>query len=148
MNSSKIKILIANSDHDDAELWVTCLKEIIPNFDIIRATDGVQCLRYLKTISSPDLVFLDLNLPLKNGIECLRDIRNEELLKDTPIIVYASSKNIRDIDAAYKFGARFYLVKPDTFGKFIKLLKSVFTLLGESVRKQLDKTNFVIRLIE
>ncbi len=144
MNKSKINMLIAGSDADETQLLVKILLEIIPEFKYITAKNGIECIDALKNKDKPDLVFLDLNLPLKNGIECLRDIGNHDLLPNTPIIVHSPSHNLKDVDAAYAYGARAFLVKPGSFSKLCQLLKIVFKKLGEPLKQQFDRAHFVI----
>jgi CheY-like chemotaxis protein len=144
MNKSKINILIADDDSDNVQMLVEVLTEIIPGFEFFRVKNGLECIYNLKSADKPDIIFLDLNIPLKSGIECLRDIKNQGLLPDTPVIVYSTSHNIKDIDAAYKYGARGYLVKPDSYGKLKQLIKIILKKLGEPLKRELEKANFVI----
>jgi DNA-binding NarL/FixJ family response regulator len=145
MNNSTIKILIADDDVNDAALLKEAIKDILPSANCIHVPDGVAALNYIKTNFEPDLVFLDLNMPLKNGINCLKDIFNLELLPDTPIVIYSTSKNIKDIDEAYKYGASFYIIKPTPFKELSKLIKLAITLLGKPKSERVDKANFVLR---
>lgn len=144
MNKSKVNILVADDDEDGIQMLTEVLSEIIPVFVLNKAKNGIEFLSTLKTIDKPDLVFLDLNMPLKNGIACLGDISNSILLPDTPVIVYSTSRNSEEIDIAYKFGARFYLVKPCSYTTLLRLLKIVFNKLGEPLRQQLQKANFLV----
>ena len=144
MNKSKINLLIAGSNVYETQLLVSVLLEIIPEFTYAIAENGIECITNLKNKNKPDIVFLDLHLPLKNGIECLKDIDHQELLRDTPIIIHSFSHNRKDVDAAYAYGARAFLVNPNSFSKLFQLVKVVFKKLGEPLKQQFDRAHFVI----
>jgi CheY-like chemotaxis protein len=143
MNTT-MKILVCDDDADDREILESVLMDAMGNVEFIEAADGVECLRLLKDGLKPDLAFIDLNMPLKNGIECLRDIQNEHLVADTPFVVYSTSQNLKDINAASNYGARFYVVKPVSLSTLQQILQHLFTMLQNPATEQYDKNNFVI----
>jgi DNA-binding NtrC family response regulator len=145
MNRSTINILIADDDKDDALLLTEAVHDILPSANCIHVLDGIAALRHIKTNVEPDLVFLDLNMPLKNGLNCLKDISNLDLLPDTPIVIYSTSRNIRDIDESYKYGASFYIIKPASFRELCKIIKLAITLLGKPKSERVEKSNFVLK---
>ena len=142
--NSKIKILIADDDQDDKDMICEGLSEVFSNFQVETASDGVECLRALKNGCNPDLVFLDLNMPLKNGLECLQDIHNNEYLKNTPIVIYSTSQNLTDIEKASELGDRFYMIKPTTVSTLQQLLRHVLNMLGRPQKEQKLSANFVV----
>lgn len=145
MNISSINILIADDDKDDALLLTEALGDVLPSSNCIHTVDGIAALRFIKTNPSPDLVFLDLNMPLKNGLNCLKDISNLDLLPNTPIIIYSTSRNIKDIDEAYKYGAKFYIVKPASFNELKRIIKRAITILGKPITERVGKSDFVLQ---
>ncbi|MCW3078945.1 response regulator [Segetibacter sp.] len=145
MQDSRINILIADDDKDDALLLTEAILDILPSGQCTHVIDGIAALRHIKTSVEPDLVFLDLNMPLKNGINCLKDIFNLDLLPNTPIIIYSTSKNMKDIDDAYTYGASFYIVKPASFRELCKIIKLAITILGKPKSERVEKSNFVLR---
>ena len=145
MNTSKINIIVVDDDSEDQMVLKESLLEVIPNFEFSTFFNGNDCLKLLKNGSQPDLIFMDLTMPFKSGLECLREIYNENLVSDTPIIVYSRSHHLKDISSASEFGARFFLVKPDSQKSLTLLLKHIIYLLGRSKTEQLNKSNFVVR---
>jgi CheY-like chemotaxis protein len=137
-------ILIAEDDKDDVALLTEALQIIFPDSNIVGVPDGIAAIRYIKTSSPPDLVFLDLNMPLKNGLSCLRDIYNLELLTGTPIIIYSTSHNIKDIDEAYKHNAAFYIIKPASFKHLCEIIRAAIGLLQNPSFERVEKQNFVL----
>src|SRR4051812_19054044 len=109
MNTSSVNILIADDDRDDALMLTEALQDNLPSCNCIHTRDGNSALRCIKNEATPDIVFLDLNMPLKNGIHCLKDIHHLNLLPATPVIIYSTSQNIKDIKVADEYGAAFYI---------------------------------------
>ncbi len=144
MNHSSINILIASGDPNDASQLTEALKNILPSCQPIFTTDGIAALRYIKTNAPPDIVFLDLNMPFKNGINCLKDIYNLNLLPGIPIIIYSTSNNIKDIDEAYKHNAAFYIIKPPSFKVLREIIQRALTILVKPSTRRVDKVNFVL----
>jgi CheY-like chemotaxis protein len=141
----KMKIFLAEDDDSDYQLFANALAETLPEFSMHRVTDGLDCLFELKQGEVPDVIFLDLNMPLKSGIDCLKAIGNISDLSDVPVIIYSVSHNIKDIDAAYKLGAAYYLVKPATHQATVQMLKHLFRLLKQPKINYVLKSDFVIR---
>jgi len=104
-------ISLADDDKDHALLFTHILKKEFPHVQISCVTDGDQLIQFLH-ISQTDLLFLDLNMPCKDGYECLQEIRTDPFLQDLPIIVYSSSAHLSDIQKSFIHRADFYLVKP------------------------------------
>lgn len=74
------------------------------------------------------MIFLDLNMPVKNGVECLKEIRNDKKLDWLPIIVYTTSDSPADIEACFELHANLYVVKPTSFENIIKTLKKIIAI--------------------
>lgn len=99
------------------------------------ASDGVEALRMLRDGSVPParrLVLLDINMPRMNGIEFLRELRADEALRSTPVVVLTTSSADEDKMNAYELNVAGYLVKPVTFNTFVEVmatLNSYWTLV-------------------
>lgn len=142
--NSFINILFADDDDDDTYFLIEALKEVLSAFNSYMVTDGLALLRHLKTQEPPDLIFIDLNMPLKNGIECLKYIREQSALSNIPVIIYSTSYNIKEIDICYHAGARFYIVKPLTLKALVQLLEQLFFRLGQPLKDYRSKSSFVL----
>jgi len=120
-------ILLADDDRDHILLFQRVIKKLYPEIEVSSVTDGEQLIQFLH-LNRTDLVFLDLNMPCKNGYECLQEIRRDILLRDLPIIVYSSSAHLSDIQRSFLHNADFYLVKPfqtDHLKKALEIILSV-----------------------
>ncbi len=115
MNSQINHILVADDDTDDLELFQSAIDESCAHISLTTATDGEILLNLLDNISKPDAIFLDLNMPRKNGKECLVEIRNKSEFKDVPVIIFSTSNQPAEINFCMTNGANHYITKPQTF---------------------------------
>lgn len=121
-------ILFSDDDTDDALLFTQAADLMTSSILLSFAEDGEQLMRYLSKEMLPDMIFLDLNMPVKNGVECLREIRADHKLDWLPVIIYTTSDNPKDIDTCYNLRANLYVVKPTSFENIIKTLKKVINM--------------------
>jgi CheY-like chemotaxis protein len=144
MNRTIENVLIVDDDKDDG-LWLAeVMRDFLATCKCHLERDGIAALRYIKNNPAPDVVFLDLNMPLKNGLECLRDIQNNNLLPGTPIIIYSTSNNLKDIDLAYKYNAMCYIVKPTSTKQLKLFVNHVLTVISITNGEKVDKSDFVL----
>jgi len=120
-------ILLADDDNDHAVLFGRIIKEEYPAITISYVNDGERLLQFLH-LNQIDLLFLDLNMPCKDGYECLHEIRMDPSLKDLPIIVYSSSAHLSDIQKSFIHRADFYLVKPFKTDHLRTALKQILSV--------------------
>jgi CheY-like chemotaxis protein len=145
MNTSPyINILIADDDQDDAAFLAEGISKIISSFKVFNASNGLECLNFLEEHEAPELIFLDINMPLRNGIECLMDIRKNKELRNSHVIMYSTSSSESDINTCYELGAKFYIIKPVTFSGMVNMLKQLFVGLGKPVREIACKEKFLL----
>ena len=136
MNSSRtpttpVNVLLVEDNPADVELTRLSLKatELPHRLDVTQ--DGDQALAFLKRRAPyadaprPDLTLLDLNLPRTDGRAVLAEIKQDESLKDIPVVVLTTSSSYRDISAAYKMHANSYITKPTGLDRWVELFRSV-----------------------
>ena len=108
-------IVLAEDDKDHSILFKIMLKQVDPTKTLSIVHNGEELLEFLSH-HVPDILFLDLHMPSKNGLDCLREIRQQESLKELPVVVYSNSANMTDIHKSYLYRADLYMVKPfDSF---------------------------------
>ena len=132
-NSIPVMILICDDDEDDRLLTKQALEEAHLSNDVRYVEDGVQLMNYLHRRAEyagengkaprPGLILLDLNMPKKDGRECLREIKSDENLRDIPIVVLTTSRQDEDIANSYQLGVNSYIAKPVTFTGLVDALK-------------------------
>lgn len=142
--NTKVSILLAEDDHDDVSIFTEVINGVLPVFNLHVAHDGCECISQLKNGVKPDLIFLDINLPFRNGIQCLQKIKQMDELTETPVIMCTTSQVIKDIDTCFKNGAALYIVKPSSGKVYTRLMKQAFHLLGQPRAEMQKKENFVL----
>jgi len=119
-----IDILLVEDSDEDAELTLRTLRKQKLT-KLHRCSDGVEALEYLKGSSLPRVILLDLKLPKLNGLEVLKELKKAEPTKSIPVVVLTSSKEDRDLQAAYELGVNSYIVKPVEFDKFVTAIETL-----------------------
>ncbi|HYF67623.1 MAG TPA: response regulator [Ohtaekwangia sp.] len=117
-------VLFVDDDQDDVDLFCEALKEIDKSIICLTAHNGIQALKILTAdlFEVPDYIFLDINMPLMDGIQCLEQIRKENRLKDINVTMYTTSKDPREYRRCIELGAD-YLVKPANYSTLLSMLK-------------------------
>jgi CheY-like chemotaxis protein len=120
-------IVLADDDRDDHEFFRTALQEIDPSRKLHIVTDGAQLLDLLQHYV-PDLIFLDLDMPCKNGLECLREIRNNSNLYNLPVVVFSSTTRPANITTAYEMGGNLFFIKPSNFNDLTAAVRTILAM--------------------
>ena len=133
VNKKPIVILMADDDDDDFMLTEKALKESKLLNTLVRVSDGEELTDYLfkrgeyetKETVRPGIILLDLNMPRKDGREALKEIKEDENLRDIPVVVFTTSKAEEDIYKTYKLGVNSFITKPVTFTNLIDVMGSL-----------------------
>jgi len=145
MDKAPIQLLLADDDVDDCNLFAEVLRELPLTTQLSVVHNGEQLLQtLLKLVVLPSALFLDLNMPRKNGVECVNEIKSHEKLKALPIIVYSTSLEPRVISQLYDKGASYYIRKPAEFPRLKKVIYNGIMLAINAFGSQPDKENFVL----
>ncbi|WP_339922081.1 response regulator [uncultured Cyclobacterium sp.] len=146
-NLNENLLILADDDSDDCELFQDAITTINVNVRTIIFNGGIQLMNYLNDENAelPDILFLDLNMPIMNGFECLEEIRKNIRLKDICIIIFSTSFNPSDVDKSYALGANGYIQKPYSQSEMKNILKSTLDTDWNDPCSALDNHNFVIQ---
>lgn len=118
-----IHIYLADDDVEDRELFMEALEGIPLNTEVTQFNNGVDLMdRLFSDTVLPDVIFLDLYMPIMDGFECLADIRNFPKFSNTHIIVYSTSYRKREVDQLKADGANQYLQKSSSFNTLKTLI--------------------------
>ena len=122
------QILLVDDDTDDHEIFCMALEELDNCYKCVFAKDGMEALELLKNEKNriPDIIFLDLNMPRMNGIECLPEIKKIHRIRHVPVIMYSTSSDERIIEEVKDLGAAEYLVKPSRIETLSEVLAQIF----------------------
>jgi CheY-like chemotaxis protein len=117
MKKNNYTIFLADDDEDDRQFFEEVLEEISPLISFITFDNGVDLIRDLSNLANhaPDYIFLDLNMPLMDGEECLQEIRNLRHLDQIPVVIYSTAIDFSKAERLRDKGASLYLKKPNTF---------------------------------
>jgi CheY-like chemotaxis protein len=120
-------VLIIDDDTEDRELFLEGLKEIDPNIKGLSAKDGREALHLLENelVILPNFIFLDINMPVMNGKECLIQLKKNKRLKIIPVIMYSTTSDTNEIKEFYALGAHDFLIKPSNFRNLVEALESI-----------------------
>jgi len=121
------RIFLADDDEDDCVLFQEALEELDRNTELIVSKDGEQLMKNFdeKVPPPPHVLFLDLNMPRKNGFECLKEMKRNEKLKDIPVVVFSTSGDKSSMETTFHDGAHYYIRKPGSFELLKKIIEKV-----------------------
>ena len=135
------RFLLVDDDNDDRELFSEALATVNPVIICDLAADAEEALNKLhsKDIDAPDMIFLDINLPIMTGWQFLTNLKSQEQYKDIPVIMYSTSSNQRDKDIAKDLGALCFITKPSAFKKLQNTLDIIVAYSDKQLYNQLCK---------
>ena len=132
-------ILLVEDDLQDVQLMLAALEQHHLAEQVFVVHDGSQALDYLyyrgefahRTRSNPALVLLDLKMPKINGLEVLKIIKADSLLKAIPVVVLSSSRETTDLDECYRYGVNGYVVKAMDYQGFMTSVRQIGAFWGK-----------------
>ncbi|MDB9340508.1 MULTISPECIES: response regulator [Cyanophyceae] len=133
-SQTNVTILMADDDHDDQILVREALAESQLPIDLYIVSNGEDLLDYLynhglytdkSKAPRPGLILLDLNMPKKNGLEVLQDIKTDPILRSIPVIVLSTSEDKQEIYRTYDLGANSFITKPVKFAALVEIMKNI-----------------------
>ncbi len=138
-------ILLADDDEGDRLLFHEAVEES-NDVKLIAVKNGDELLKTLDKMipNLPHAVFLDLNMPVKDGHECLRTIKNNEAVKRVPVIIYSTSNSSDHLESTYADGANLFVVKPDSYSGLKTIIEKVALLPWKEYIPQPSKDKFLL----
>src|SRR5438477_8949728 len=122
-------IFLVEDDEDDQQFFIEAIKEIDNSICLYQAKNGVEALAKLNNINTiPDLIFMDINMPLMNGLECLKLLKKQIRFKNIPVVILTTSNNGLERELARVLGANFFLSKLSNFSLFIRNITNMLNL--------------------
>jgi CheY-like chemotaxis protein len=123
-------VLLADDDEDDRTLFTEAVHTVASHIKVTLVENEPNLLIFLNSEIIPEVIFLDVNMPQKSGLDCLRAIKSNINYINTAVVMYSTSNHLKDIDEAYAEGADFYMIKPSNYSTLIEILKSLFETLS------------------
>jgi CheY-like chemotaxis protein len=139
MNLKQLKILLADDDSDDCLFFRKALEELLLPAHLTIVPDGEQLMNYLSENSEnlPDILFLDISMPRKNGLDCLSEIKQNKKLKGLPVVILSTSNSKDTISMVFEIGAHVYIHKP---GDFMQLKQVIHHALPIATEKSFSNS--------
>jgi CheY-like chemotaxis protein len=120
-------IILADDDRDDQFFFKEAFSSINPSVKVNIAEDGIE-LSHLLAHQVPGIIFLDLNIPVNNGLQCLKEIRNNPSLQNVPVVILSSYRRPNTSKTAYKLGANLFFIKPFKYTDLKAAIKVLLTI--------------------
>ena len=146
MQNQPISVLLADDDEDDRLIFKEAFDALKMKTVVKTVNDGIELMEFLAddTNKLPNILFLDLNMPRKSGLECLIEIKRIDNLKDIAIAIYSTSASEQDIEDTFVKGANVYIKKPGDFTTLKNLLEEVIKMNWQFQTLGLNKDNFLL----
>ena len=146
--SNNLNVFLGEDDPDDQILFEYALNELSPHYTLYSFCNGEELIHKLhERTHRPDVIFVDINMPLKNGLECVKALRQLNHLDQVPIIILSTSADDFYVNDAYRLKADLYIKKPNLFQELKEILLFCFeNLIGQ--QKKISRKDFVIHEIK
>ncbi len=143
--NQSITILLADDDEDDRDLFADIIHQVNGPVKLVLADSGNDLLNKINRWKGdpPHLLFLDLNMPGKDGRACLSEMKKHKSFRDLRVIICSTSSSPDDINFAYDKGADLYIVKPNKFTTYFSILKDVLHMFLNEKLPVKDRQKFV-----
>ena len=121
-------ILLIDDDEDDHEIFITATQEISAEINCSSLFNALEALEKLQTRQlMPDLIFLDLNMPVMSGQQFLSAIKSDENLKSIPVVIFSTSSELKTVERLKKMGASDFITKPGLYNELVTILRPILT---------------------
>ncbi len=149
MIEKPLKIILADDDEADRLLFKDAFNELDLGITIEIVNGGMELMDLLhrtETEDLPQVLFLDINMPQKTGMDCLKEIRAENRFREVSIAIYSTSSSEKDMDETYIHGANVYIHKPNSFQKLKKVLEKAIMNAKIYQDPPFNKENFLLNV--
>jgi CheY-like chemotaxis protein len=148
MEKNPLYILLADDDEDDRVLFIEAFLELKIKTTVQTVNNGIELMKRLneKDAYLPHLIFLDLNMPIKDGMQCLKEIRSNEKLKNISIAIYSTSNSQKDIEETFFNGANIYITKPSDFNTLKQVLEKAVITAYQYQDDGMKRENFLLKI--
>jgi CheY-like chemotaxis protein len=140
-------VLLADDDADDRMIFLEAFRELKLDVEVNTVRNGRETIDFLKHADRlPDILFLDLNMPVMNGKECLKVIKKDPRYENICIAIYSTSSNEEDIEETLVLGAHVYVKKPSDFEQLKQILYKIISFNAHCQEPYLRRDFFMMNL--
>ena len=146
MAEKRLNILLADDDKDDRFFFKMALDALTAPTRLVAVVDGEKLMDYLSENAHqlPDVLFLDLNMPRKNGFECLSEIKSNPKLYALRVIIFSTSFEQEVVNLLYLNGAQYFMRKPAEFAQLKRIIQQTVALIAKGNATQPSREHFVL----
>lgn len=136
---NNVTIFYADDDADDLDFFRDVTTAIDKKIELFTHENGNQLLVAVRNPPpSPHIIFLDLNMPGKDGFEVLRELKGSDEYKNIPVVIFSTSNDQSNIIKSKELGANLYITKPNSFAKFQKSIEHTLSINWEAFKPSLE----------
>lgn len=148
MSAKPLEIFLADDDSDDRLLFNEAISNIAIRTELKVFVNGQELMEHLTSFPNnvPDLIFLDLNMPVMDGMQCLKAIRNDLKLHDLCIAIYSTSSSEKSIEDTFLHGANIYINKPNHYKELERVIGRVLKLNWQYHTSNLNRDTFLFKM--
>jgi len=146
--SQTLEVILADDDADDRQLFREALEQSAVDAHLTTISDGERLTSFLSEITHPpppDIIFLDINMPRKDGKKCLKEIRSQKQFQEIPVIILTTSQHRSDIEETFISGANLFMSKSFFFENDVTILRQLFSANWKEYFGNISKESFVLR---
>jgi CheY-like chemotaxis protein len=140
-----LNVLFVDDDADEFYLFNEAIEQSEQQVKMTRAKDGNDLLKILSTGNHPDIIFMDLNMPYKDGLETLIELKSSRSFQTIPVIIFSTTSNSTQINTCFEQGANMYVVKPESFDQITSMVNKVFAIDWKTNASPTSLSNFVLK---
>ena len=148
LKNQPVRIFLADDNQGDCVNFGKALSELNLYSRLTFVNNGEQMIQILNLNETmpPDIIFLDVNMPVKNGYECLDEIRSNPLFANIPVIMMSVSNAVETVTKAYTHGASLFICKPNSFPKLKEMLRQILAMEWDINVREISKNDFYMAL--
>jgi response regulator RpfG family c-di-GMP phosphodiesterase len=139
----ELNVLMAEDDIDDFEILADAISKVPVKIVLSRAENGDVLMKLIHE-KIPDLLFLDIILPQRDGRDCIREIRSDKKFDSLPIIVYTSLKDLDTIEFCYRWGTNLFVHKPQSYSDIAHIVRKIFAINWKKLQYYPSRNEFVL----
>lgn len=143
-SANNIRVILVDDDSDESYLFNEALEHSGLAITLINAHNGNQLYQYLENNPQPELIFLDINMPYKDGLESLKEIRSNPAYQHLRIVIYSTTRVPANVNACYEAGADLFIIKPEDFDGMVRVVSHVCTTDWANFQRPLVTEGFVV----
>jgi len=136
-------VLVAEDDKDDFEILADVIKDHSVKVLVTHAENGDILMRMIHE-KIPDLLFLDLVMPCRDGRTCIQEIRADKKFDGLPVIIYTSVRDINAVEFCFRNGSNMYVLKPETYSEIVDVVRRILSVQWKKLQYYPTRSGFIL----